>query len=308
MFNWFKETSANRSVKKTDGSPKPVITKGVDLENLSPAKRYALQPGRVYRNFPDDLPESAIPGSCSQCGNPYDGLTQTHCLACNQGRTAYKIDVTEEPYHTLPPKTENDAPTVNADELIPSFGGPDVELGQKSTMVSAIGNVVKIGSESVVDQIAGNNVQTGYGLVADVIVAKEKLIIGSHLRCEDSEGGITAKEISLGWTSQIDGVIILPNDGKLTGEDNCTINYLIAGEGATIYFRDRLRLDTLIILGPNVRISLGDDCNIDTIESNHRFQLQTGQKFFNHCKEGLQDDYNLAVEINQLVDLALATD
>lgn len=197
---------------------------------------------------------------------------------------------------------------VNADELIPSFGGPDIRLGQKSTMISATGNLVETGSESVIDQIAGNQVKTGYGLVANVIVAKEKLVIGSHLRCEDSDGGITAKEISLGWTSRIDGVIVLPNDGTLSGEDNCTINCLIVGEGATIFFKDRLRLDTLIILGPNVRITLGDDCNIDTIESNHRFQLQTGQKFSNLYREGLRDDYNLAVEISQLVDLALAID
>ena len=299
MFNWFKEARSQ--------DPKPVIRRPED--DLPPELKYALKPGRTYRNFPDDAPESAIPSNCAACGSNYDGLTQTHCRACGQGRPAYKIDVTDQPYYTLPAKKEGDAPSVRADELIPTFGGGDIILGNKTEAPCAIGDKVKIGMESSVDQIAGNQVYLDSGVTCSVVVARDHLIIGSHFNCEDEQGGLTAKQITLEFGgANIEGKIVLPDGGSLSLKENGSINCLIVGADTTIIAGDRLDLGTLIILGPNVKITLGGDCSIGAIESDHNFQLQTGPSFSNDTRTRLQEDYNLAVEISDLINRALDLD
>ncbi len=299
MFNWFKEARPR---------PQPIIKRDSEIGNLPPAERYALHAGRAYRTFPDDLPESAIPGSCASCGASYDGPTQSHCRACDQGRPAYKIDVTDEPFHTLPPKKEGDAPTVNAAELIPVFGGGDIILGNKTEAPCAFGSKVKIESDSSVDQIVGNHVLLGWGITSSVVVAKDRLEASTNFTCEDEEGGLTAKEIFLDWNADIAGKIVLPDGGKLYLGKNCTIDRLIVGADATIVAQNKLEVETLIILGPNVKISLGEECSIGAIESDHLFQLQTGRSFSNDTRTKLQEDYNLAVEISDLIDRALNLD
>lgn len=247
--------------------------------------------------------------NCAACGANHDGLTQTHCRACGQGRSAYKIDVTDQPYHTLPPKKEGDAPSVRADELIPTFGGGDIILGQKTEAPCAIGDKVKIGMESSVAKIAGNQVFLDFGVTCSTVVARDYLIIGSHFNCEDEQGGLTAKQITLEFGhANIEGKIVLPDGGSLSLKENDSINRLIAGADTSIFAGDRLELETLIILGPNVKITLGGDCSIGTIESNHNFQLQTGRSFSNDTRTRLRKDYNLAVEISELIDRALDLD
>lgn len=308
MFNWFKEALRNSMPPQRTETPKPVIkNRGQKLENLPPAEKFALRPGRTYRTFPDDLPESAIPQSCDSCGSPYDGPTQAQCRACGQGRVAYKVDVTDEPFHTLPPKIKGEAPEVNADELIPSFGGDDIILGAKTETPCAFGNSVRIGSESVVRQIVGNKVFLATAVDAEIVVAHDTIETESRFTCDDGDGdgGVTAKRIILGWGTDIVGDIVLPNDGFLSLQGNCTVSRLIAGEGATIVAGDKLEVGTLIILGPNVKIALGESCSITTIKSNHNFQLKTGTSFSNEDRIGLQDNYNLAVEISNLISRAL---
>lgn len=308
MFNWFKETLHDNIPSKRTRAPEPIIKKGSELGNLPPAERFALQSGRTYRTFPDDLPESAIPTSCENCGSPYDGPTQTHCRACNQGRAAYKLDVTNEPFHTLPPKIEGEAPEVNADELIPTFGGGYVILGAKTATPCAFGNEIKIGQGSSVDQIAGNLVILDSGVDSSVIVAKNSLEVGPNFTSFDTDGGLTARKITLHWNANIEGNVILPNGGTLTMDDHCQIDCLIVGADTTITASDRIQIGTLLILGPNVKISLGEDCSIGIIESNHNFQVQTGPSFSNDSRTNLQDKYNLAVEISTLITYALDLD
>jgi len=162
--------------------------------------------------------------------------------------------------------------------------------------------------ESSVDQIAGNQVDLGLDVTCSVVVAKDHLIADSRFNCEDEEGGLTAKQITLGWGVNVEGKIVLPDGGSLYLKENGTIDCLIVGAGTTIIAGDRLELRTLIILGPNVKITLGEDCSIDAIESNHNFQLQTGRSFSNNDRTRLQEDYNLAVEISDLIDRALDLD
>ena len=123
--------------------------------------------------------------------------------------------------------------------------------------------------ESSVDQIAGNQVDLGLDVTCSVVVAKDHLIADSRFNCEDEEGGLTAKQITLGWGVNVEGKIVLPDGGSL---------------------------------------SLGKNCSIDAIESNHNFQLQTGRSFSNNDRTRLQEDYNLAVEISDLIDRALDLD
>ncbi|MEK7525366.1 MAG: hypothetical protein AAB548_03285, partial [Patescibacteria group bacterium] len=123
--------------------------------------------------------------------------------------------------------------------------------------------------------------------------------------CEDAEGGLTAKEIVLDWNAHIEGKTVLPDSGHLSLGKNCTLGRLIVGADTTIFAGDRLSLETLIILGPNVKITLGDGCSIGAIESNYNFQLQTGRSFSNDTRTRLQEDYNLAVEISDLINRAL---
>lgn len=299
MFNWFKEARSH---------PKPVIKRDSEIGNLPPAERYALHAGRAYRTFPADLPESAILANCANCGNSYDGPTQSHCRACGQGRPAYKIDVTDEPYHTLPAKKEGEAPVVNAEELIPVFGGGDIILGTKTEAPCAFGSKVKIEPNSFVDQIAANHVSLSWGITSSVVVARDRLVAGTNFTCEDKEAGLTAKEIFLDMNAYIEGKIVLPDGGKLSLGKNCTVNRLVVGADTTIIAGDKLEVETLIILGPNVKITLGEGCSIGAIESDHLFQLQTGQFFVNDTQTRLQKDYNLAVEISELIDRALDLD
>src|SRR3989344_5616120 len=214
MFNWFKEARSQ--------DPKPVIRRPED--DLPPELKYALKPGRTYRNFPDDAPESAIPSNCAACGSNYDGLTQTHCRACGQGRPAYKIDVTDQPYHPLPPKKEGDPPSVKADEMIPTFGGGDIILGNNTVAPCAIGDKVEIGMESSVAQIAGNRVHLYFGVTCSVVVVRDHLLIGSHFNCEDEHGGLTAKQITLESGGNIEGKMVLPDGGSLSLKENSSIN------------------------------------------------------------------------------------
>lgn len=304
MFKRVKETLSPSNHPRPTESLKPIIRQPED--DLPPELKYALKPGRTYRNFPDDAPESAIPLNCGACGINYDGLTQTHCRACGQGRSAYKIDVTDQPYYTLPPKKEGDAPSVRADELIPTFGGGDIILGQKTEAPCAIGDKVKIGMESSVAQIAGNRVFLDFGVTSSTVVARDHLMIGSRFSCEDEQGGLTAKQITLEFGSaNIEGKIVLPDGGSLSLKENNYINRLIVGADTSIFAGDRLKLRTLIILGSNVKIALGEDCFIGMIESNHNFQLQTGRSFSNDTRTKLRKDYNLAVEISDLINRAL---
>ncbi len=306
MFRRFIEALSAKPTRPN--VPEPIIKRRSELDNLPPAERFALQPGHTYRTFPDDLPESAIPISCGNCGNPFDGPTQSHCRACNQGRAAYKIDVTDEPFYTLPPKIGGEAPEVDANELIPTFGGGDVTLGAKTNTPCAFGNEIKIGPESNVNQIAGNHVILDSGIDSSVIVAKNSLGIGPNFTSSDADGGLTAKKIILGWNANIEGSVVLPDGGTLNMNDHCKIDCLIVGADTTITASDRIQIGTLIILGPNVKISLGEDCSIDIIESNHNFQVQTGPSFSNDSRTNLQDDYNLAVEISTLISYALDLD
>jgi len=306
MFNRFKEALHNSRLPKQTRALEPIIkNRDPKLENLPFAERFALQPGRTYRTFPDDLPESAIPTSCENCGNPFDGLTQSYCRACSQGRAAYKVDVTDEPFQILPPRIEGEAPEVDAGELIPTFGGGNAILGAKTTTPCAFGNEIKIGQGSNVGQIAGNLVILDSGIDSSVIVAKNSLEVGPNFTSSDVDGGLTAKKIILHWNANIDGNVVLPDGGTIVMDDHCKIDCLIVGADTTITAGDRIQIGTLLILGPNVKISLGEDCSIDTIESNHNYQIQTGPSFSNDSRDNLQDEYNLAVEISTLISYAL---
>lgn len=311
MFRQFREILFGKdqpSRRQADPLKPVIINRNSELENLPPSEKFALRSGRTYRTFPDDLPESAIPTSCENCGNPFDGPTQSHCRACNQGRSAYKIDVTDEPFHTLPPKIEGESPEVDADELIPTFGGGEIVLGAKTETPCAFGNEIYIGQESNVNQIAGNLVVLASSVDSSVIVAKNSLEVGPNFTSFDTDGGLTARKITLHWNANIEGNVILPNGGTLTMDDHCQIDCLIVGADTTITASDRIQIGTLIILGPNVKISLGEDCSIDTIESNHNFQVRTGPSFSNNSRTSLQDEYNLAVEISTLISYALNLD
>ena len=303
MFRRFIEALSAKPTRPN--VPEPIIKRRSELDNLPPAEKFALQPGHTYRTFPDDLPESAIPISCEDCGNPFDGPTQSHCRACNQGRAAYKIDVTDEPFYTLPPKIGGEAPEVDANELIPTFGGGDVILGAKTATPCAFGNEIRIGQGSIVDQIAGNLVVLDSGVDSSIIIAKNSLEVGPNFTSSDVDGGLTAKKIILHWNANIDGNVVLPDGGTLAMDDHCKIDCLIVGADTTITAGDRIQIGTLLILGPNVKISLGEDCSIDTIESNHNYQIQTGPSFSNDSRDNLQGEYNLAVEISTLISYAL---
>ncbi len=307
MFRRIKEAIINprNSAPVRPEGPKPVINRP-NPENEPPATRYALKEGRAYRVFPSDLPESAIPTNCGQCGAPFDGLTQTNCPSCHQGRTAYMLDVTAQPYHTLPPEKEGDAPIVSSESLIPILGGGDVYLGANSEVQSAIGNQVRIETESVVPQVAGNTVFLGYGVSCGVVIAQKSLEASAKFECVDHQnGGITAKEIRLGLGATIEGRVVVPDNGFIVIGPASTIDCLIVGANSTIIAEDHLNLSSLVILGPNVKITLGESCAIDTIESDHHFQIKTKKGFENTVRRRLQDEYNLAEEISLLVGQAL---
>ena len=277
------------------------------LDKLSPALRYALQSDRAYRTFPDDLPESAIPTTCDNCGNPFDGPTQSHCRACGGGRSAYKVDVTDNPYYTLPPEINGDAPKVDPDELIPTFGGADVKLGNGSSSERISGGKITIGNQSRVKRISGNQVELGTETRTDVVVAKNKIqVFGLDLLMLDSDGGLTAKEIILGSSAKIWGKIVIPNAGTLSMKNNCQIERIIVGANTTLTAEDDLKVAILIILGPNVKIALGKGCTISRIVSDFDYEMSAGEGFSNPTRTAPQKEYNLVVEIGSLIKQALS--
>lgn len=284
--------------------PLPVIHRAED--DLPPELKYAERPGRSYRVFPQGAQEKDIIFTCLACGNPYDGVLQTHCRACAAGRAVYKIDVTDQPYYTLPPEKEGEAPVVNADELIPSFGGPDIQLGNNADIVFAHGNKVTLGPAADVLGVAGNDVSIGPDSEITAIVAKNSVLLGVHSDCQN---GLTAKEITLRPSCTV-GWIVVPDGGVLRIGDNCDINTIYLGQGATIITgnSNEITIDNLIILGDQCRVNLGNDCTIGTIETNYRFSLSTGNNYANNTHGPLTEKYNLVVLISEIVNTALGKD
>ncbi len=113
-------------------TPAPVISRRSERGDRSPAEKSAMQPDRVYRVFPADAQESTILEPCGGCGHGYDGPTQTHCPSCNSDRKAYMLDVTDKPFHALPPKEEGGQIEIPAEAMIPTIGGRNVLLGSEA--------------------------------------------------------------------------------------------------------------------------------------------------------------------------------
>lgn len=291
---------SNLDNQKTEG-PRPVIRRPED--DLPPELKYAEKPGRTYRVFPDTKTEADIIVNCPACGYNYNGVLQTHCRACNQGRAIYKIDVTDQPFYTLPPQKEGEAPSVKSEELIPTFGGSDIRLGNDVSTVFAHGNDIYIGSDADIIGIAGNSVWLSCDSNVIAVAAKNSAMINANTECEK---GLTAKEIVLKADCTV-GWIVVPDGGTLKISPDCNIGDVFLGQGATIVAdgSNDITINRLIILGPNCSITLYQDCTIETIETNHQFRLVTGNNYRNDTQNKLQADYNLVELISEVVDLAL---
>lgn len=299
MFKYLKESFSPAQPKPK--TPLPVIRRPED--NLPPEERYALKPDRVYRVFPGDKKESDVQGPCGSCGGQFDGPAQSHCPHCHQDRPAFMRDVTDEPYHALPAEKEGEAPVINADELIPTFGGAEVRLGKRSSAIFAHGDYVSVDEKSELEGVAGNTVNLGWEVEVNHVVAKNKLYLGGRSSCQ---GGLVAKEVRCGSECEI-GSIIIPDKGLLTLGYATSVDTIFLGPGAVITALDscNIEIDRLVILGPDCQIALGPNCTINTIETNSRFQLKTGDNFTNETHKRLKGDYNLAEIISFEIAAAL---
>lgn len=298
MFKHLKESFSPAQPKPK--TPLPVIRRPED--NLPPEERYALKSDRVYRVFPADKKESDVQGPCGSCGGQFDGPAQSNCPHCHQDRLAYMRDVTDEPYHALPAEKEGEAPVIDADELIPTFGGAEVRLGKRSSAIFAHGDSVSVDEGSELEGAAGNTVDLGWEVEVNHVVAKDKLNLGGRSTCQD----LVAKEVHCGTECEI-GSIIIPDNGLLTLGFNTSVDTIFLGPGAVIAALDspNIEIGRLVILGPDCQVSLGPSCSIDTIETNSRFQLKTGSEFTNEIHKKLKGDYNLAEIISYIIADAL---
>lgn len=145
------------------------------------------------------------------------------------------------------------------------------------------------------------------GISSSIIVARNQIeVLGSKLLCAFSEGGLTAKKIILGWNANIWGKVVVPNSGILSMRSYCQIDKVVVGANVTIKAEDSLEIGALIILGPDVTITLGENCLIRTIESDNDFRLSAGKSFSNPLRLRLRRKYNLILEISGLIKQALS--
>ncbi len=279
--------------------PRPVIRRQED--ELPLELRFRMQPNRIYRKFPFDS-DKQISANCQFCGAQIHGETQENCLHCQQAILPRMVDVTDEPNHLTKPADPDQPQVVSADALIPTFGGDNVELGDKSVAVSAIGNKVVVKFNSTVERIAGNEVHLEGSCQATVAIAKDKFEAWGSFQCSD---GLTAKEIVLGSGSRLSGDVIIPEKGKFYASDLSYFDVIYAGAGTEITIGDYCGINKLVILGPGVKIIAGRKCRIGEIETDSRFQIRTGNNYKNEDQYELQENYDLLRMINELVDQAL---
>lgn len=287
--------------EKEQPASAPVITRRAEVDNRTPAEKFAMQFDKVYRVFPADAPESAVQAPCDKCGSGYDGPTQTHCPHCSADRPAYMLDVTDKPFHALP--AEDGKPIeIPAEEMIPTFGGKEVFLGQECSAVMVQGSKVTIGANSDVDYIAGNAVEVGQNSTTKSVVGKDNVILYLGVECEY---GVTGKLVSIGQNCTV-GRVVIPEGGTLRLNDNVTINTIYMGRGSKIEGNPHnLTLDFLVVLDSDCSIHLGSGCTVETIEAEVPFQISAGSKYENNEHIELEQDYNLAVLIDNIVQDSL---
>jgi len=291
---------------------KPIIIRPKDGDNLPPEERFAMREGRVYRVFPKEAEESDVQKPCGSCGGSFDGPTQARCSHCSQGRQAFMLDVTELPFHLLPPIKKGEQPSVDASELLPRFGGVSVEVGENSVLESACGDTVTIHTYSRVSKIAANRISLGRQAKCNVAVAHFEINAADGFHNPEVDGGLAAKKISLGWGPNVLGTIVIPDGGllQINGGPPTRINMLILGPKATFLSGDAVEVGKLVVLGPGTNIEVGNSSKILSLESqvSGYYSLKAGRGLIIKDHSSLSREYDLLGEINRLLDYALDPD
>lgn len=296
MMNLMKKITG-KGGKETEATSTPAIIRRRELDDRPAAEKYAMQPGRAYRKFPAEAPESAIQEPCGSCGHGYDGPTQTHCPSCNTDRQAYMLDVTDQPFHALPVEVGKPI-EIPAEAMIPTIGGPNIQLGREAKSFREQGDRVIIGSNSSVKLIAGNHVEIGPQSCVQSVVGRDQVIIYHGVTCED---GVTAKEISIGDDCHL-GRIVVPENGRLSIGNGSTVGIIWMGRGSCLIGSPHnLKASYLVALDRDCAIFLGHDCEIKTIESNEPIRISTGERYQNINRQRLSKEYNLIALIDKVV-------
>lgn len=285
--------------RKEQESVAPPVIKRRE-EDLPPEVRFAMKTGHVYRPYPADKSEADVQNTpCSSCGDKrFDGPTQTHCPSCGTARSAYMVDVTDEPFHTLPPATPGEQREIPAESMIPTIGGQNIQLGREARSYREQGDRVIIGAESVVKLIAGNHVEVGPLSHVESVVGKDKVIIYHGVDCAN---GVTSKEISIGDDCSL-GRIVVPENGRLSIGNRSTVGIIWLGKGACLIGNPHnLKVSYLLTLDKDCAIFLGHDCEINTIESNEPIKITAGERYQNTHHKALAMEYNLPSLIDKIV-------